>query len=337
MRNETRPKYEAFAAAIASLNGVSDATKSFSVSPSVQQTLETRIQQNSEFLSKINMVPVQDQEGEKLGLGVIGTIAGRSAGQRSPRSLADLTSGRYRCVQTNFDSGIPYAQLDAWAKFKDFQTKLRDIIIKQQALDRMMIGFNGVSVATTTDREANPLLQDVNKGWLQQYRENAPERVMKEVKKDSGKVMIGASVAPADGYKSLDALAYDAINGLIHEALAENPELVVIVGRNLLADKYFPVLNKDQAPTEQMAADMVISQKRIGGRPAVSVPFFPADKMLITTLSNLSLYYQEGARRRYLREEPDWSRVANYESSNDAYVVESYEAGCLIENIVMEQ
>jgi hypothetical protein len=59
-------------------------------------------------------------------------------------------------VQTNFDSGIPYAQLDAWAKFKDFQTKLRDVIIKQQALDRIMIGFNGTSVADTTDRNANP-------------------------------------------------------------------------------------------------------------------------------------------------------------------------------------
>jgi hypothetical protein len=56
MRNETRLKYNAFAAAIATLNGVDDATKSFSVSPSVQQTLETRIQQSSEFLTKINMV-----------------------------------------------------------------------------------------------------------------------------------------------------------------------------------------------------------------------------------------------------------------------------------------
>ncbi|WP_199103173.1 phage major capsid protein, P2 family [Aquitalea sp. ASV11] len=335
MRNDTRLKYNAFAAAIATLNGVEDATKSFNVSPSIQQTLENRIQLSSEFLTKINMVPVQDQEGEKLGLGIIGTVAGRSAGQRQPRSMADFTSGKYRCVQTNFDTGIPYAQLDAWAKFKDFQTRLRDIIIKQQALDRMMIGFNGTSVADTTDRNAYPLLQDVNKGWLQLYRDNAPERVLKETKAGSGKIKVGPNVLAADGYKTLDALVYEAINGMVHEALAESPDLVVIVGRDLLADKYFPLLNKDQAPSEQTAADMVISQKRIGGRPAVSAPFFPAGKMLITPLSNLSIYYQEGARRRYLREEPDWNRVANYESSNDAYVVEAYEAGCLIENIEM--
>lgn len=337
MRNETRPLYEAFAAQVAKLNGVATAEKSFTVSPTVQQTLENKIQLSSAFLGTINVVPVTDQEGEKLGLGVIGTIAGRTKTttnkKRQPRSMADFVSGKYRCEKTDFDTGIPYAQIDMWAKFQDFQTRLRDAIIKQQALDRIMIGFNGVSVAEDTDRDTNPLLQDVNKGWLQQYRENAPARVMKEVKAGANKVQIGPNVSPADGYKNLDAMVFDATNNLIHEVFAEHPDLVVIVGRDLLADKYFPILNKDNAPTEQMAADLVISQKRIGNLPAVRVPFFPAGKMLITPLSNLSIYFQEGARRRHVREEPDYNQIANYESSNDAYVVECYEAGCLIENI----
>lgn len=337
MKNESRKKFSAFTAKIATLNGVAAADKSFTVAPSVQQTLETKIQLSSEFLSRVNLVGVTEQEGEKLGLGVMGTIAGRTKTsankKRQPRSMAEFASGKYRCVKTNFDTAIPYAQIDLWAKFPDFQTRLRDAILKQQALDRIMIGFNGVSVADDTDRDANPLLQDVNKGWLQQYRENASARVMKEVKAGSGKVLIGAAVAAADGYKTLDALVFDATNNLVHEVFAEHPELVVIVGRDLLNDKYFPILNKDNPPTEQLAADLVIGQKRIGNLPAVRVPFFPAGKMMITTLSNLSIYYQEGARRRHLVEEPDYDQVANYESSNDAYVVECYEAGCLIENI----
>lgn len=337
MRNETRPLYEAFAAQVAKLNGVASAEKSFTVSPSVQQKLENRIQLSSEFLSKINVIGVNDQEGEKIGLGVIGTIAGRTqitgGAKRLPRSMADFISGKYRCEQTNFDTAFPYAQLDQWAKFPDFQTRLRDAIIKQQALDRVMIGFNGVSVEATTDRAAHPLLQDVNKGWLQQYRENAASRVMKEVKAGTNKVLIGPNVAPADGYKNLDALVFDATNNLIHEVFAEHPDLVVIVGRDMLADKYFPLLSQNNRPEDQLAADLIISQKRIGNLPAVRVPFFPAGKMLITTLSNLSLYYQDGGRRRHVREEPDYNQIANYESSNDAYVVECYEAGCLIENI----
>lgn len=337
MRNETRLVYNKFIRQIGTLNGVADPEKSFTVSPTIQQKLETRVQLSSAFLNSINVVPVIEQEGEKLGLGVMGTVAGRTkttgGKKRIPRSLADFVSGKYRCEKTDFDTGIPYVQIDMWAKFPDFQSRLRDAIIKQQALDRIMIGFNGLSVAEDTDRAANPLLQDVNKGWLQHYRDNAPARVMSEVHPGSGKVQIGPSVDPEDGYKNLDAMVFDAVNSLIHEVFADHPDLVVIVGRDLLADKYFPILNKDNPPTEQLAADMVIAQKRIGNLPAVRVPFFPAGMMLITPLSNLSIYYQEGARRRHIREEPDFNQIANYESSNDAYVIECYEAGCLIENI----
>ena len=57
------------------------------------------------------------------------------------------------------------------------------MIIKRQALDRIMIGFNGTSIAKDTDIVANPLLQDVNKGWLQKQREENPSRVLKKVKR----------------------------------------------------------------------------------------------------------------------------------------------------------
>ncbi|ACO73412.1 hypothetical protein LHK_02584 [Laribacter hongkongensis HLHK9] len=337
MRNDTRLQYTQFVTQLARLNSVPSAEKSFTVAPSIQQTLESRIQQSSEFLSRINVIGVPEMAGEKIGLGVTGTIAGRTrTGPGKPRvarSVADLDSHKYQCAKTNFDTAIPYQQLDVWAKFPDFQTRLRDAILKQQALDRIMIGFNGTSVAEDTDRDSNPLLQDVNKGWLQQYREHAPERVMSEVAESSGKVKIGPAVTGAEGYRNLDALVFDAVENLIDEAFAEHPDLVVIVGRSLLADKYFPIINKDNPPTEQLAADMVISQKRIGNLPAVRAPFMKAGSMLVTPLSNLSIYWQEGGRRRHVREEPDYDRIANYESSNDAYVVERYEAGCLIENI----
>ena len=52
------------------LNGTSDAAKKFSVDPSVQQTLEEKMQESSSFLQSINIIGVSEQEGEKLGLGV---------------------------------------------------------------------------------------------------------------------------------------------------------------------------------------------------------------------------------------------------------------------------
>ena len=43
MRKETRLAFNAYKAAIAQLNGTQDVGEKFSVDPSVQQTLETRI------------------------------------------------------------------------------------------------------------------------------------------------------------------------------------------------------------------------------------------------------------------------------------------------------
>lgn len=174
MRNETRIKYNAITAELAKINGVFSVNEKFNVAPSVQQRLEERIQQSSEFLKRINIHLVNEQSGQAVGIGVSRPIASRTNTSQGDRQAADPTNldGRqYFCRQTNFDTAIKYAKLDQWAKFKDFYQRLRNVIIKRQALDRIMIGFNGISIAENTDIVANPKLQDVNKGWLQKMRE----------------------------------------------------------------------------------------------------------------------------------------------------------------------
>jgi P2 family phage major capsid protein len=335
MKNPTRKVYAAYLATVASLNGVASATEKFSVAPSVQQTLETKIQESSAFLKSINIVGVTDQKGEKIGLGIGGTIAGTTdttAKDRNPVDPSALEGSGYECTQTNFDTALKYAKIDMWAKFPDFQTRIRDAIIERQALDRILIGFNGKSRAATSDRAANPLLQDVNIGWLQKYRTEAPARVMNHGG-TANQVRVGAE-AGAD-YANLDALVFDAVNNLVDPVHQEDTELVVICGRTLLSDKYFPILNQAQANTEAMAADMIISQKRIGGLPAVRVPGFPANTVMVTRLDNLSIYFQEESRRRTIVDNAKRDQIENYESSNDAYVVEDYSAGCVVENILL--
>lgn len=335
MRNDTRLAYNKLLTRLAMLSGVASATESFTVEPSVQQTLESKIQESSEFLSRINIVGVDELKGEKLGLGLSGPIAGRtdvSSSDRSPRDITTLDATGYECVSTEFDVYLPWSKLDAWAKFPDFQTRVRDAIVRQQALDRIMIGFNGTSAAAATDRVTNPLLQDVNIGWLQKYRTDAPERVLDEVVADSGEVRVGEG----GDYANLDALVYDAVNELVDPWHRENTDLVAVMGRKLLADKYFPLISThSDTPTEARALDLIISQKRVGGLQAVRAPFVPDGTIFITPLSNLSIYWQRGSRRRYMRDKPERKRVENYESSNDAYVVEDYGAGCLVENITL--
>lgn len=55
--------------------------------------------------------------------------------------------------------------------------------------------------------------------------------------------------------------------------------------------------------------------------------------MFITRFDNLSIYYQDGKRRRLLKDEPEYDRVTDYNSSNEAYVIEDLDYACLVENI----
>lgn len=337
MKKQTRQVFGQYETRLGQLNDTDNVAKTFSVTPSVQQKLENKMQESSEFLSKVNIIGVGEQEGEKLGLGVSGPIASRTNTkdkERETRDLSTMDSTKYRCEQTNFDTHLSYAKLDAWAKFQDFQSRVANAILTRQALDRIVIGFNGVKVMATTDLAANPLLQDVNKGWLQHLREQAPERVLGLVASGMpGKVIIG-DVDGAD-YANLDAAVADAVN-LLDPWYQEDTNLVAIVGRKLLNDKYFPLVNTKQAPTETLAADIIISQKRIGGLPAARVPYFPDNAILITRFDNLSIYFQDGARRRRVEDVPKRDRIENYESSNDAYVIEDLGLAALVENIELK-
>lgn len=345
MRNVTRLAFTALAAQIALLNGVASATEKFNVAPSVQQTLETAMQESSAFLKAINLIGVNEQTGEALLAGVNGPIASRTntaaGNRRNPADVSKLTKDVYACKQTNFDTAFPYALLDAWAKFPDFQVRLTNAIIERQSLDRIMIGFNGTSAALATDRANNPLLQDVNKGWLQKIREGAADHVMDEGAV-GGKVTVGGTkvikVAGVDtgisgDYQTLDGLVFDAIQMLApwHRS---RPDLVVLVSRDLMHEKLLKAVEKGAASNqEENAAQEIVSRARLGGLPVVDAPFFPEGTVLVTFLKNLSIYWQEDARRRHLKDEPEYDRIADYQSSNDAYVIEDFEAVALVENV----
>lgn len=348
MRKETRFKFNQYLSRIAELNGIetSDLNKKFTVEPSVTQTLFDKIQQSSSFLKLINMVTVGELTEEKVGIDVSGSIASTAdtdgGVERKTADFAKLDAYRYFCHPVNFDYHLKYNKLDLWARFQDFQIRIRNAIIKRQALDYITIGFNGVSRAATSDRAQNPLLQDVAVGWLQKYRNDAPERVMSSITDDDGKVIsdtikIGAK-DKGGHYANLDALVMDAFESLVAEIHRENPEMVVICGRRILTDKYFPMINKFQANSEQLAGELIISQKTIGQLQAVRAPFFPANAIFITSLDNISIYLYEDGHRRHIVENPKLDQVENYEQVKVDFVIEDYEAGCLIENIeILEQ
>lgn len=330
MRNETRVVYGAYLAQIATLNGVTSATDQFTVAPTVAQTLEDRIRESADFLRRINTVPVDEMIAEVLGLGTNSPAAGRTntaTGERQPRSITTLTPREYRCYQTNFDTYVTYQQLDSWAKFPDFQARMRNQVIQQIARDRLMIGWNGTSAAADTNLGANPLLQDVNVGWLEHIRTDAPERVLSDIKM--------GTAAGAD-YRDLDAAVFDASNELLDEWYKDDSDVVAIIGRQLVTDKYLAMMQSADAaaPSEKQALQTLLLNKTVGGRRAEIVPFFPAKSILITKASNLSIYTQNGSHRRAVTDNPKKDRIEDYASDNEAYVVEDLGACAFIDGIL---
>lgn len=331
MRIDTRLKFNAAMQQLAKLNGIPKVSQKFTVTPTVQQKLEDKIQLSSAFLQKINIHLVNEQSGSAVGIGISRPIASRTNTDTTDRQAKDPTSMDerfYFCRKTDFDTAIKYQKLDQWAKFNDFYARFSAQIQKRQALDRIMIGFNGTSIAANTDIVANPKLQDVNKGWLQKMREENAARVMSSGA-TVGKIKIGAT----GDYHNVDALVMDLTNEMIDEVHQDNPDLVVLCNRRTVSDKYFPLVNKEQENSEKLSADIIISQKRMGNLPVYAVPFFPENAILVTTFDNLSIYVQEGSRRRTVVDNAKRDQIENYESSNEDYYIEDLGLAAMAENI----
>ena len=317
--------------AIADTYGVQRASKMFSVDPSVAQELNDAITAKADFLERINIIPVSEIKGEKVFIGVNGPVTGRTNTKTADRQAKDasaLENTTYELVDTQSDVGLPYAKIDAWAKFPDFQDRYSAAVQKRIAQDRIVIGFHGTIAAIQTDLEANPKLQDVNKGWLQQLREQAPQQVLKEGA-TPGKVTLGAG----GDYANLDALVHDT-KQMVDEILREDGDLVAIIGTDLLAaDKAKLYTKQGDTPTEKERIENAQVIATYGGLPAFSVPNFPVNAVLVTSWDNLSIYFQDTSWRKQTVDNPKRSRVEDYNSRNEGYVIEQMEKIALTENV----
>ncbi len=337
MLNKTRLAFNAYLDQLAALNGVPNASKKFTASPTVEQKLETHVQESSAFLLNVNSYGVDQQIGEKVGLSTGSTIAGRTDTTSADRETQDPTNSdahTYECKQTNFDTHIRYAQLDAWAKFPDFQTRIRDMIIQQQGRDRLMIGWNGTSAAVATNRATNPLLQDVNIGWLKKLQTERAASYM-----TAGANALQVRVGEGGDYANLDELVYDMRSNLLAPWFSRDSDFIAICDSSMLDEKYFPlVAQHGGTPTESNALDQMLAAKKLGGLRVAEVPFFPARTIFVSVIgpggkSNLSIYYQNGTRRRTVVDNAKRDRVENYESVNESYVIEDLSAACACVNI----
>jgi P2 family phage major capsid protein len=336
VKQETRKVFNQYRVDMANLNGSDDPADQFTVTPTIQQKLETRIQESSAYLKNVNNYPVDEIKGEKIGMST-GSIASRTdtnVQERTPIDPTSLDNKFYECAKTDFDTFVRYQTLDMWAKFPDFQLRMQALRVEQQGRDRLMIGWNGTSRAATSDRVANPLLQDVNIGWLKKLQTEAAARYMTQ-----GAVAGSIKVGPGGDYENMDALVYDMRSNLLAPWFARDNTFLAHCSADMLDEKYFPlVAAHGGTPSESNELDKMLSAKKLGGLGVIEVPFFPARTIFITKVgksggSNLSVYWQSGSRRMTIKDNPERDRVVTFESVNEDYVIEDLSAACAAINI----
>lgn len=287
----------------------------FAIETPKETHLLDNIQKKADFLSKINYVNVEDAQGQLIFGGSETLITGRNANGRHYGEV-NPEGYTYQCAETDSGVLIPWARLDQWGSLApQFAQKWADFVQRQIALDEIMIGFYGESVAKTT---TDPQGKDVNKGWLQFARDNKPSQVLTGGK-TSGIVRIFGENAD---YKNLDELAFDLKQGL-HERHRDAGDLVFLVGADLVAKEASTVYRGNSLiATEKAALTTHDLMKTFGGMPAMIVPNMPGRLAIVTSLDNLSIYTQKGSIRRAFREDQDAKAIKDSYYRNQAYVVE---------------
>ncbi len=312
----------------------------YAATPSVAQTIyEKLVEDGAPFLSRINIIPVTEMKGEKVGLSLSGRVASRTdtnvpGNERTPKHLVQEDALGYELFPTEFDVALKYAKIDSWAKFDDFAARYMSMVRKAIGNDMLQVGWTGTHAAIETDIATYPLLQDLNKGWLQILRDfnSGSQHVLGGAKGVAGAVTLGETDPAIGGFKTLDSLAKSA-KEMLPIYHRERDDLVLLAGSNVLSyqqDVFYDT--HGNTPSEKRELNAAIT-KSYAELPTIVPPFFPADSIMVTPLDNLSIYYQDSSMRRTQKDKPEMNEVQDFNSVNQGYVVEDEEAAAFIEGI----
>ena len=291
--------------------GVTNVAKQFSLSNPMDIRLREAIMFSHEFLQRITCNDVDQLTGQVIVTGTSQLLTGRREGGRFVRKLG-VDGNIYTLNETDSCAALDWATLSVWANSGDenqFFRMIQDFMDKQFALDMLRVGFNGTHAAKTTDPDKYRNGEDVNKGWHQIAKEwNGGAQVL------TSPVTLGVGGT----YATLDAMASDLVNHLPIEC-RNDPEIVILVGSDLLAAEQFRLYGKADTPTENLAAAQL--DTIVAGKKAIVPPYMPGMRIAATTLKNLHLYTQRGTRKRSAEDVQDRKQFENKYWRNEGYAL----------------
>lgn len=312
-----------FAEQLSKSYGVENVNKQFNITGPQETKLKAALLESVEFLSLITTMEVDQIKGQVIKVGNYSIATGRKGGSRFVTGQ-DVDGHTYELTETDSCAALTWALLSVWGNagnLKQFMQLMNQNATKRFALDMLRVGFNGTSIAADSDPEANPLGEDVNKGWHQIVTEKAAAQIVTDP--------IYFDVDGGGDYKTLDAIVTELKNTLINSALRSDPRLVVLVGSDLTAAAQTSMMNKADTPSEKVAAQKM--DKQIGGMTAYTPPFFPGKRIVVTMLSNLHIYTQKGTKHRKSENVEDRKQYEDKYWRNEGYAIEEFEAYAAID------
>ncbi|EGR0802253.1 phage major capsid protein, P2 family [Vibrio parahaemolyticus] len=297
--------------------GVKDPSRQFAITGPKETQLKNKIMESADFLKMITVEDVDQKTGQVIDVGTNKLHTGRKKGGRHT-TTGNVDGHEYSLVETDSCAAVTWDTLSVWANSGnagEFMKRLNENATQNFALDMIRVGFNGKTVAETTDPDANPNGEDVNKGWQALVTADAPDQI----------IDIDVYLDPDGGgdYKTLDAMAADLINTKIHPALRNDPSLVILVGSDLMSFEQARLYDEATTPTEKKAAQQL--PYSVAGRRAIVPPFFPGMRMVATTLKNLHIYTQRNTRHRKSEHVEDRKQHENTYLRWEGYAVGEYE------------
>lgn len=321
----SKDKFTAMQAKLAKSYNVASVSEMFNVEAPRALALINAVQQSIAFLQMVSVINVTDTKGDIVSLHAPTTVAGRTdtsgSSERVAQAVGSKTKRTYEVAQTNFDIAFRYSDVDAWRRFSDYEKRILAMIYRRIGLDQLTIGWYGASCAATTNRTTNPLLQDVNFGWLYDLYTNKPENWIKATA--GAKLKLGTG----GDWNNLDQLAYELLTLIPEEHRTGNE--MVLVGRRIVAwesGKIFEL--HGQTPSEKTKFSLLA--KTYGGLPAITPACFPDCGVMVVDPANLQIYVQENSLRRQLIDNPKRDQVEHYHSQNECYRIGDLDAAAAV-------
>lgn len=300
---------------LATAAGVANPARMYSLTDPMETRLRDAILHSDAFLQMVTCLDVDQLKGQVVITGTSQLLTGRKQGGRFTKNLG-VDGNTYELVETDSCAALDWNTLSVWGNSggeQEFFKRMQSFIDKTFALDMLRIGFNGTHVAPTTDPDLYPNGEDVNIGWHQ---------IAKNWNGGSQVMTTPITLGTGGDYNTIDSMGSELVNALPVEC-RDDPNIVILVGSEILAREQYRLYDKADKPTEHAAAQQLGTY--IAGKKAYVPPFMPGKRMAATTLSNLHIYTQKGSRRRAAEDVQDRKQFENKYWRNEGYALEEPE------------